>query len=190
MRVHLLPRLTHWHGRKPVQPIARRLLSLAHAPPKHSATFKIASGLPQSQNILLTRGTQVRLEHTSSRSVSSERHGPTTVARDGTLDPVELTCDEEPHMLSIRRGGIGYIPMQFGQTFEDLEGGKYEIVRKLGWGSNSSVWLAKLTSYEPFCLSISFSDVPLGSQRRARAICSDQSPHSQPYPWHRSRSAL
>ena len=44
-------------------------------------------------------------------------------------------------------GPVGYIPLQLGQTFEDLEGATYEIVRKLGWGSNASVWLAKRKSY-------------------------------------------
>ena len=44
-------------------------------------------------------------------------------------------------------GPVGYIPLQLGQTFEDLEGATYEIVQKLGWGSNASVWLAKRKSY-------------------------------------------
>ena len=49
-------------------------------------------------------------------------------------------CDEEPHMLSPEQG-YGFFPLTLGQT---LRGGKLEIVRKLGWGLNSSVWLARV----------------------------------------------
>lgn len=53
-------------------------------------------------------------------------------------------------MLGMQHGGpIGYTPLQLGQVFEDLEGGQYEIVRKLGWATNSSVWLAKHKQYAP-----------------------------------------
>ncbi|KAI0265562.1 kinase-like domain-containing protein [Gloeopeniophorella convolvens] len=48
-------------------------------------------------------------------------------------------CEEEPHMVSLYRG-FGYFPLKIGQR---LNKDKYEIVRKLGWGEFSSVWLAK-----------------------------------------------
>jgi serine/threonine-protein kinase SRPK3 len=48
-------------------------------------------------------------------------------------------CDEEPHMLSPQLG-YGYYPLMLGQRLHE---DKYEIVRKLGWGGYSSVWLAK-----------------------------------------------
>lgn len=40
----------------------------------------------------------------------------------------------------------GYFPMRLGHT---LDGGKYMVVRKLGYGTNSSVWLAKETTCVP-----------------------------------------
>jgi hypothetical protein len=43
----------------------------------------------------------------------------------------------------LRVGGkrnVGYFPAWLGQTFL---GGKYVVVRKLGWGQYSSVWLAR-----------------------------------------------
>lgn len=40
----------------------------------------------------------------------------------------------------------GYFPMRLGQTLDE---GKYMVVRKLGYGTNSSVWLAKETTYVP-----------------------------------------
>ena len=51
----------------------------------------------------------------------------------------EFVCDEEPHMLTPEQG-FGYYPLTLGQQLKE---GKLEIVRKLGWASYSSVWLAQ-----------------------------------------------
>ena len=84
----------------------------------------------------------------STNRPKADRQGPTIYYKNDASHPSEFTCDEEPHMLGMQHGGpIGYIPLQLGQVFEDLEGGQYEIVRKLGWATNSSVWLAKHTRY-------------------------------------------
>jgi serine/threonine-protein kinase SRPK3 len=40
--------------------------------------------------------------------------------------------------------GYGYYPLTLG---ERLHNDKYEVVRKLGWGGVSSVWLAKIHEY-------------------------------------------
>jgi serine/threonine-protein kinase SRPK3 len=61
-------------------------------------------------------------------------------------DGEEFICDEEPHMLSSMLGH-GYYPLTLGQKLGD---GKFEIVRKLGWASNSSVWLARTLGYVLF----------------------------------------
>lgn len=67
-----------------------------------------------------------------------------------TLDPsFDILCTifhEEPYALSPLEGPYGYFPMRLGQK---LRQGKYEIVRKLGYGTNSSVWLAKETMCVP-----------------------------------------
>lgn len=54
-------------------------------------------------------------------------------------DGEEFVCDEEPHMLTPEQG-FGYYPLTLGQQLKE---GKLEIVRKLGWASYSSVWLAQ-----------------------------------------------
>ncbi|RDX47267.1 kinase-like protein [Lentinus brumalis] len=102
----------------------------------------------------------------STNDAKSDRQGPTIRVQDDPSHPFEFTCDEEPHMLGMQRGGpIGYIPLQLGQVFEDLEGGQYEIVRKLGWATNSSVWLAKKKRYVPFPSSKSINPPHLRAPR-------------------------
>ena len=58
-------------------------------------------------------------------------------------DGRSFDCDEEPHMLDARTG-YGFFPLTLGRM---LNKGKYEVVRKLGWGSASSVWLARVVGY-------------------------------------------
>ncbi|KAM0265362.1 hypothetical protein ACHAQJ_000203 [Trichoderma viride] len=52
-------------------------------------------------------------------------------------DPAENTADEEDSE-DYCKGG--YHPVQIGETFKD---GKYTVVRKLGWGHFSTVWLSR-----------------------------------------------
>ncbi|KAK7435988.1 hypothetical protein CaCOL14_003813 [Colletotrichum acutatum] len=52
-------------------------------------------------------------------------------------DPAENTADEEDSE-DYCKGG--YHPVQIGEKFKD---GKYTIVRKLGWGHFSTVWLSR-----------------------------------------------
>ncbi|KAI0653794.1 kinase-like domain-containing protein [Cubamyces menziesii] len=49
---------------------------------------------------------------------------------------------EEPHMFGQDTAGLypGYYPMQIGNV---LDKGRYQVVRKLGWGSWASIWLAE-----------------------------------------------
>lgn len=56
-----------------------------------------------------------------------------------------LNIDEEPFMLSVEYGPFGYFPMALGQKLPlpTTPEHDYKIVRKLGWGRNSSVWLAE-----------------------------------------------
>ena len=77
-------------------------------------------------------------------------------------DGETFTCEEEPHMLS-PEDGYGYYPLKLGQF---IHSGKLEIVRKLGWASNSSVWLARTHESAPCYLHrISGYLTPLGPSR-------------------------
>ncbi|EIW53781.1 kinase-like protein [Trametes versicolor FP-101664 SS1] len=74
-------------------------------------------------------------------SGSNAHLAPTT--SDPSFDLLRIAFHEEPYTLSPLEGPYGYFPMRLGQK---LRQGKYEIVRKLGYGTNSSVWLAKETT--------------------------------------------
>src|SRR5438552_14743036 len=52
-------------------------------------------------------------------------------------DPADNTADEEDSE-DYCKGG--YHPVQVGESFKD---GKYTVVRKLGWGHFSTVWLSR-----------------------------------------------
>ncbi|KAJ6569241.1 kinase-like domain-containing protein [Mycena capillaripes] len=68
---------------------------------------------------------------------SPAMNDPTPVSK---VQNVELTFVEEP--LGLRADqGYGYLQVDFGQRIGP--NGRYEILRKLGWGMNASVWLAR-----------------------------------------------
>lgn len=52
----------------------------------------------------------------------------------------------EEDLTSTAEEGGGFYPLRLGETFED---GRFVITRKLGWGGNSSVWLARDRKYVP-----------------------------------------
>ncbi|KAJ7739469.1 kinase-like domain-containing protein [Mycena maculata] len=61
-----------------------------------------------------------------------------------TVENVELSFVEEP--LGLRADqGYGYLQVDFGDRIGPVHGPRprYEILRKLGWGMNASVWLAR-----------------------------------------------
>jgi serine/threonine-protein kinase SRPK3 len=64
-------------------------------------------------------------------------HNSPTDSDDSGDEPTENTADEEDSE-DYCKGG--YHPVQVGEQYKD---GKYTIVRKLGWGHFSTVWLSK-----------------------------------------------
>lgn len=62
---------------------------------------------------------------------------PASPSSSSVDDPAENTADEEDSE-DYCKGG--YHPVQVGEKFKD---GKYTVVRKLGWGHFSTVWLSR-----------------------------------------------
>lgn len=63
-----------------------------------------------------------------------------TSSSSSTEDPAEATADEEDSE-DYCKGG--YHPVQVGETYNN---GRYVIIRKLGWGHFSTVWLSRDTT--------------------------------------------
>ncbi|OBZ66852.1 Serine/threonine-protein kinase SRPK [Grifola frondosa] len=79
---------------------------------------------------------QTRIGATAQNALPTEGN-PSTVP---IVEEVELTFVEEP--LGLRADqGYGYLQVEFGQRIGPNN--RYEILRKLGWGQNASVWLAR-----------------------------------------------
>ncbi|RYP39198.1 hypothetical protein DL767_002306 [Monosporascus sp. MG133] len=68
-------------------------------------------------------------------SANMHQHSPTSSS--GPDDAADNTADEEDSE-DYCKGG--YHPVQIGEKFKD---GKYTVVRKLGWGHFSTVWLSR-----------------------------------------------
>ncbi|KAJ3540794.1 hypothetical protein NMY22_g4149 [Coprinellus aureogranulatus] len=104
---------------------------------------------------LLSRGT--RTLPSLSRSVSGISKAERIrhfVRLDDKPNGAVFGFDEEPHVLSPPRD-YGFISLQLGHRFTDIQAERpytdavlsdsteYEIVRKLGWGNEASIWLAR-----------------------------------------------
>lgn len=72
---------------------------------------------------------------TSNRALSAK--ATASASPSSVDDPAENTADEEDSE-DYCKGG--YHPVQIGEKFKD---GKYTVVRKLGWGHFSTVWLSR-----------------------------------------------
>jgi hypothetical protein len=73
---------------------------------------------------------------TPPRSSTSNKH--VSVNADGTT-LVDLEFVEEPLGVTAEQGH-GFLRIEFGDAIGP--GKRYKVVRKLGWGMNSSIWMA------------------------------------------------
>jgi hypothetical protein len=79
--------------------------------------------------------------------VASDRQQVRVIFRLKNGEEIEYAPDEEPHALRPDFRGDGYMPLALGQRLplaNHLQPGFFEIVRKLGWGETSSVWLGRI----------------------------------------------
>ncbi|RPD55508.1 kinase-like protein [Lentinus tigrinus ALCF2SS1-7] len=88
-----------------------------------------------------------------------------------TINPHDLFHGEE-NLLQTPQEGTGYCPLQVGE----IVGEDFQIVRKLGWGGSSSVWLAKDTSQDFEC----YAAVKVMTANSTWGILSDE-PHEKCY---------
>ncbi|SMR47468.1 unnamed protein product [Zymoseptoria tritici ST99CH_3D1] len=83
-----------------------------------------------------TQNQQSPLNHQKAQ-YGQDLHNSPTDSDDSGDEPTENTADEEDSE-DYCKGG--YHPVQVGEEYKE---GKYTIVRKLGWGHFSTVWLSK-----------------------------------------------
>ncbi|OCH86860.1 hypothetical protein OBBRIDRAFT_737223 [Obba rivulosa] len=70
----------------------------------------------------------------------SDNEGPALFIWPSVYQDSIATSAEEPLWLRFR-DGYGYVPFELGEVIE-MPGRKLEVLRKLGWGEYSSVWLS------------------------------------------------
>jgi serine/threonine-protein kinase SRPK3 len=104
--------------------------------------------LPFKASCLKSRFTPCRWFERRNRSEQSAPSDDAVSCSDATGEENMIYAEEEPHMLPIRYSG-GYCPLTLGENLSifnegpTVVGGNFKIVRKLGWGAYSSVWLAE-----------------------------------------------
>lgn len=107
-----------------------------------SAAVRNFLSLPQLPRIWLPRS--MSLSHLSSRHVHSGRGSGSSASHTAPVVTPELLPFDEPidEERLPRYDARDYYPANPGDVLDD----KYQLVAKLGWGSNSTVWLAEVIS--------------------------------------------
>ncbi|OJT04258.1 Dual specificity protein kinase lkh1 [Trametes pubescens] len=108
---------------------------------------RLQTGRPPSASVtsasILRPDAVLRTTSASARHFASGLNAsPPPQTTDPAFDPHRTAFHEEPYTLSPEDGPYGFFPMRLGQKLCD---GKYKVVRKLGYGAYSSVWLARET---------------------------------------------
>jgi len=100
-----------------------------------AAAAALANKKRKNKPIITTEGPAPGPPHLATNTMG--QNSPTS---SGPEDAAENTADEEDSE-DYCKGG--YHPVQIGEKFKD---GKYVVVRKLGWGHFSTVWLSRDTT--------------------------------------------
>ena len=112
-----------------------------HRPHTNKTRWRICSTSTATQNISLTMNKLLRL----GRRVLSRSVEPPCVFVEHAYENLDLTVNiEEEHMPAYEKGL--FYPVQIGQVFN----ARYQILSKLGYGANSTVWFCRDLLYELF----------------------------------------
>jgi hypothetical protein len=119
-----------------VRPLRVQTFSLRLTPHFKFSTHRLREGKPASMSVEPIKPFKDQL------SVRVSDEGLEEGGEEGIF-----TSDEEPHFLKPDHG-FGFNPLKLGECLQGgkTRGGTYKIVRKLGFGVNSSVWLAKFNT--------------------------------------------
>ncbi|CAG8672193.1 17108_t:CDS:2, partial [Gigaspora margarita] len=112
--------------RRRTEPVVKSPNSMPSTPTKHSPMSPVLS--PTYPHPLST----------NSRQSANEEHSTSSATSSAEEEPEKLLTEDEEDLEDYCKGG--YHPVKIGDIFSE---GRYVVIRKLGWGHFSTVWLAK-----------------------------------------------
>ncbi|KAF0456446.1 kinase-like protein [Gigaspora margarita] len=117
--------------RRRTEPVVKSPNSMPSTPTKHSPRSPVLS--PTSPNKIYPHPLS-----TNSRQSANEEHSTSSATSSAEEEPEKLLTEDEEDLEDYCKGG--YHPVKIGDIFSE---GRYVVIRKLGWGHFSTVWLAK-----------------------------------------------
>ncbi|RIB05930.1 kinase-like domain-containing protein [Gigaspora rosea] len=117
--------------RRRTEPVVKSPNSMPSTPTKHSPMSPVLS--PTSPNKIYPHPLS-----TNSRQSANEENSTSSATSSAEEEPEKLLTEDEEDLEDYCKGG--YHPVKIGDIFSE---GRYVVIRKLGWGHFSTVWLAK-----------------------------------------------
>ncbi|CAG8643050.1 10460_t:CDS:2, partial [Dentiscutata heterogama] len=117
--------------RRRTEPVVKTPGTMPSTPTKHSPMSPVLS--PTSPNKIYPHPLS-----TNSRQSANEENSSSSATSSAEEEPEKLLTEDEEDLDDYCKGG--YHPVKIGDVFNE---GRYIVIRKLGWGHFSTVWLAK-----------------------------------------------
>ncbi|CAG8747080.1 12780_t:CDS:2, partial [Cetraspora pellucida] len=118
--------------RRRTEPVVNSPSTMPSTPTKHSPMSPVLS--PTSPNKIYPHP----LSTNSRQQANEERLTSSAASSSAEEEPEKLLTEDEEDLDDYCKGG--YHPVKIGDIFNE---GRYVVIRKLGWGHFSTVWLAK-----------------------------------------------
>lgn len=112
--------------------------SSSYAPAKYAAPPSPPSTTPSAVNMSNSASANALHVGAMQSGTSMQTGTSVSVSNASSMGNPSIATEEEEDLEDYRPGG--YHPVRIGDDFND---GRYTIVRKLGWGHFSTVWLAR-----------------------------------------------